>query len=208
VSSITVNTQTVSAVVATFRIVTAEAVTGKPKVDVDAFGGTAGTFASGRPETNVSHIAGSAVSTSSAQLGVNVVNAAGTAWGSGAITAGAIASDAIAAAKIASGAITSAKFASGAITADSIAADAIGASELASDAANEIADALLDRTAGVETSLTVRQWLRLAASVLFGKASGMGTNTNVFRDFGDTKDRISATTDSSGNRTAVTSDST
>ena len=53
--------------------------TGDINVDVTAYGGTAGSFASGRPETNTSHIAGSAVSTSSAQLGVNVVNLGGSA---------------------------------------------------------------------------------------------------------------------------------
>lgn len=47
------------------------------------FGGVAGTFSGGRPEVNVTH-------------------AAGTAWGSGAITAAAIATDAITAAKVAS----------------------------------------------------------------------------------------------------------
>ena len=80
---------------------------GDIKVDVQSFGGTAGTFASGRPEVNMTHIAGAAVSATTAQLGVNVVNAAGTAWGSGAITA----------ASIASGALTSAKFAAGAFDA-------------------------------------------------------------------------------------------
>lgn len=72
----------------------------------------------------------------------------------------------------------------------------------------QIADALLDRTAGVETGLTVRQWLRLGASALFGKASGLGTTTAVYRDFGDSKDRITATVDADGNRTAVTRDAT
>lgn len=135
VSAVTVDSQTVNFIAAAFRIMPAESVAGKPKVDVDAwlgtaaatptvagvpevdvthFNGTAGTFASGRPEVNTSHIAGSAVSTSSAQIGVNVVNAGGTAWGSGAITAA------------------------------SIAADAIGASELAADAVAEIADAVWD----------------------------------------------------------------
>lgn len=119
---------------------------------------------SGDIKVDVQSIAGAAVSTTSAQLGVNVVNAAGTAWGSGAITAGviatnaigadeladgaitaatfaasaidatAIAADAITAAKIADGAIDAATFAAGAITASAIAADAIGASELADGA--------------------------------------------------------------------------
>lgn len=50
--------------------------TGDIKVDVTSFGGTAGTFSGGRPEVNTTH-------------------AAGTAWGSGAITAAAIADNAI-----------------------------------------------------------------------------------------------------------------
>lgn len=84
--------------------------TGDIQVNVTAFGGTAGTFASGRPEVNTTH-------------------AAGTAWGSGAITA----------ASIASNAITSAKIATDAIGAAQIAADAIGSSELAASAVTEIA---------------------------------------------------------------------
>lgn len=96
------------------------------------------TSVTNRVTADTTHIAGSAVSTSTAQIGVNVIQAAGTAWGSGAITAGSIASNAIAAAKIATGAITNAKFAAGAINAAAIAADAIGASELAADAVTEI----------------------------------------------------------------------
>lgn len=82
VSSITVDGQTVSFIAAQFRLMPAEGVAGKPKVDTDTFGGSAGTFSSGRPEVNTTH-------------------AAGTAWGSGAITAASIASDAITAAKVA-----------------------------------------------------------------------------------------------------------
>lgn len=63
-----------------------------PPANVVSFGGTAGTFSAGRPEVNTTH-------------------AAGTAWGSGAITAGSIASDAITAAKIAANAIDAATFA-------------------------------------------------------------------------------------------------
>lgn len=74
--------------------------------------------------------------------------------------------------------------------------------------ANANADALLDRTAGVETGLTVRQQMRLSASALFGKASGLGTTTAVFRDFADTKPRLTATVDDFGNRPSVTRDAT
>lgn len=72
--------------------------------------------------------------------------------------------------------------------------------------ANANADALLDRTAGVETGLTVRQAFRLIASSLFGKASGLATTTAKFRDTNDTMDRITATVDTNGNRSAVTLD--
>lgn len=39
-------------------------------------------------------------------------------------------------------------------------------------------------------------------------ASGAGTGTEVFRDINDTKNRVTATVDSSGNRTAITRDAT
>jgi hypothetical protein len=72
--------------------------------------------------------------------------------------------------------------------------------------ANGNADALLDRAAGVETGWTLRQAARIMLSVLAGKASGLATATAVYRDMADSKNRISATVDSSGNRTAVTRD--
>jgi hypothetical protein len=116
-----------------------------------------------------------------------------------AIDAGAIASDAIAAAKIATGAFTAAKFASG----------ALDAAALAADAANEIADALLDRSAGVETGLTPRQALRLIAAATAGKLSGAATATVTIRNaVADTDNRIVATVDADGNRSAITYDLT
>lgn len=74
--------------------------------------------------------------------------------------------------------------------------------------ANANADALLDRAAGVETGMTPRQGLRLFASVLLGKISGAATTTNTFRDTNDSKNRVTATVDSDGNRTAITLDGT
>jgi hypothetical protein len=62
--------------------------------------------------------------------------------------------------------------------------------------------------ATVEGSVTVVQSLRLANSALAGKASGLETTNPKFRDLGDTKDRIDATTDADGNRSAVTLDLT
>lgn len=110
---------------------------------------------------------------------------------------------------MATGVITAAAHAAGAIDATAIAADAIGASELAADAANEIADALLDRAAAVETGLTVRQALRLIAAANAAKLSGAATTTITIRNaVADSKDRIVATVDSDGNRSAITYDLT
>lgn len=72
--------------------------------------------------------------------------------------------------------------------------------------ANDNADALLDRAAGIETNRTVRQGLRLMLSALAGKLSGAATTTVTIRDTNDGINRIVATVDSSGNRSAVTLD--
>jgi hypothetical protein len=95
--------------------------------------------------------------------------------------------------------------AAGIIVAASFGAGAIDAAALAADAANEIADALLDRSAGVETGLTPRQCFRLIVAATAGKMSGGGTGTEVFRNaVADSANRISATVDASGNRSAIT----
>ena len=70
---------------------------GDIRVNVTAYGGTAGTFASGRPEVNASH-------------------AAGTAWNSGAIGASTLATDTLTAAKIAADAIGASELATDAVT--------------------------------------------------------------------------------------------
>lgn len=70
---------------------------GDIRVNVTAYGGTAGTFSGGRPEVNTTH-------------------AAGTAWNSGAIGASTLASDTITAAKIATDAIGAAELATDAVT--------------------------------------------------------------------------------------------
>lgn len=67
-------------------------------------------------------------------------------------------------------------------------------------------DDILDEV--VEGTTTMRQMLRGYASALLGKASGLGTTTAVYRDVGDTKARITATVDTDGNRTAITTDLT
>jgi len=58
----------------------------------------------------------------------------------------------------------------------------------------------------LEGAVTAEQMMRVIAAVLWGKASGMDTNSPVFRSIMDTKDRVTATTDANGNRTSVTMD--
>lgn len=80
---------------------------------------------------------------------------------------------------------------------------------LSSDERNSIGTAWLDLTAGVESSLTVRQAMRIiVAACGGGKVSGAGTTTIVIRNFGDSKDRITGTVDANGNRSALTFDLT
>lgn len=66
---------------------------GDIRVNVTAYGGTAGTFASGRPEVNASHVAGT--SQTGRDLGASVLLSPGTGTGqislsSGAVTAGTV----------------------------------------------------------------------------------------------------------------------
>jgi hypothetical protein len=136
VNAVTVDSQTVVFIAATFRLVAAETVAGTPKADTSHFGGTAGTFSSGRPEVNASHFAGTAYATA-----------------------------------------------------------------LAAEV-----DAIHDEQ--VDGTTTLRQSMRLHNAVLGGKASGLATTTAVYRDLADSKDRVSATVDADGNRSAITRDLT
>lgn len=66
--------------------------------------------------------------------------------------------------------------------------------------------AILDEV--YEGTTTFRQFLRLAASTLFGKLSGAATASITIRDEADSKNRITATVDVDGNRSAVILDKT
>lgn len=68
----------------------------------------------------------------------------------------------------------------------------------------EIAAAIM--AAAVEGSLDFQETVRLMAATLLGKVSGAGTTEITFRDTSDTKDRVVATVDDVGNRSAVTLD--
>lgn len=65
-----------------------------------------------------------------------------------------------------------------------------------------------DLIPGTQDGKTFAQTMLLMASALLGKASGMATTTAVFRAVDDSKDRITATVDANGNRSAVTLDAT
>jgi len=70
-------------------------------------------------------------------------------------------------------------------------------------------DALADNILNgiVEGTYTLKQIVRLMASVLTGKTSGGGTNVLRFRDLLDSKDRVVSTVDSNSNRVSVVLDS-
>lgn len=67
-----------------------------------------------------------------------------------------------------------------------------------------LADAVWDEA--VDGTTTARESSRLWNAALAGKASGLGTTSATFRDLADTKNRIVATVDADGNRSAVTRD--
>lgn len=58
----------------------------------------------------------------------------------------------------------------------------------------------------IEGGFTMRESLRVIMTALAGKLSGGGTSTITIRDVNDLRDRIIATVDSNGNRTAITYD--
>lgn len=83
---------------------------------------------------------------------------------------------------------------SGVFVADGVQVAASGGGATADDLWDEVVDG----------TYTARQLLRLLASALAAKSSGGGTTVVTFRDVADTKDRIVATVDANGNRTAIT----
>ena len=75
VASVTIDAQTVNFVAATFRLVAAEAITGKPKADVDGWLGTACATPSvnGVPEVDLTHVAGATTDVSALATNVAAV---------------------------------------------------------------------------------------------------------------------------------------
>jgi len=56
----------------------------------------------------------------------------------------------------------------------------------------------------IEGTYTLKDAIRIILAFAAGKVSGGGTSSIKFRSTGDDVDRIQATVDASGNRTAVT----
>lgn len=68
--------------------------------------------------------------------------------------------------------------------------------------AEEVGDATADEVyEGAST--TLRHIARICLAVLAGKSGGGGTTESTFRDLADSKNRVVATTDANGNRTAI-----
>lgn len=87
----------------------------------------------------------------------------------------------------------------GGIGATAFAAGAIDAAALNSSAVDEI----LDDTIG-DTTITLRQAMRIMVAVLVGKLSGAATTNILIRNAADDKNVVDATVDVDGNRTVVT----
>lgn len=100
---------------------------------------------------------------------------------------------------VAAGSKTGYSIGTGGITAGSFAAGAVDAAALAADAVDEI----LDEQIG-DSTVTVRQAMKLLVSTLGGKLSGAATTTVTIRNVADDTDVVTATVDADGNRSAVT----
>jgi len=154
---------------------------------------------------------------------------AAASFAAGAIDAAAIATDAIGANEISAAAVT--KIQTGLATPTNITAGTITtvtnltnaptAGDLTATMKTSVTTAASAATpalsaAGVDAiwddavdgSVTARQSLRLANSANGAIVAGAATPTVTIRDLADTKDRVTATVDASGNRTAVSRDLT
>lgn len=72
----------------------------------------------------------------------------------------------------------------------------------------QIANGILDAADAIEPGWTLRQALKVILAALAGKVSGAATANVLIRDLSDSKNRINATVDVNGNRTAVSYDKT
>lgn len=128
-----------------------------------------------------------------------ILEAVATLVGSGSISAAALGAEAgLAAALTGTGSATGEATGIGALSAT------VTLAEGGTLTAQAVADAVWAQA--IEAGLSADDVLRLIASASAGKLSGAATTTIRIRDLNDTKDRIVATVDSSGNRSALTLD--
>lgn len=101
-------------------------------------------------------------------------------------------------------AVDSTAVATGAITAAKFAAGAIDAAALAADASTEIVAAVKAMVVESNSSITLGQAMSIILAFAAGVSTGQAGTSPVFKDPSGTSDRITGTTDGSGNRSAVT----
>jgi hypothetical protein len=150
--------------------------TGDYRVNVEQFGGVAGTFAAGRPEARAASLADGSIAAATFAAGAIDANALATdAIGSLELAAGAVtelaagvATALAAGVTLADGAITAAKFAAGAIDANAIATDAFGSAEVAGSAASEVATAVAAAISASGVTVSDKTGFSLAAGGLAG----------------------------------------
>lgn len=153
--------------------------------NVTQYGGAAGTFASGRPEVNTTHFAGTAATVSGGIPAVNLTQWRGVQPNN--LTSSRV--------DVSVGAM-----AAGVIVAATFATDAIDSNAIAASGANEIRDAVKAMQIESNGPITLQQALSLNLAVLCGQTSNGG---NTFKDPSGTTTRVTATTDGSNNRTAM-----
>jgi len=92
------------------------------------------------------------------------------------------------------------------VAVNSLANNIVTSAALDASAANEIADALLDRANGIDTGLTPRHALELAAASVLQRLTGAGTGTERVRNFSNTSDLAVVTVDMAGNKSGIVYD--
>jgi hypothetical protein len=197
-------------------------VAGVPEVDVTHWIGTAAATptVAGVPEVDLTHVAGSTTSVSTIASSVATLLAAiGTLTDAAAdgdpTTADTLMQYVKQLVNVLVGTAGVATFPASATPANAVSLaevirqiydETAGLNGVTPPTAGAIADAVHDEV--IDGTRTQRELTRGVAAALLGKVSGMDGNAPVFRDIADSKDVIDATTDSDGNRTAITLDLT
>jgi hypothetical protein len=200
VGPVTIDAQTVTIHLATFRIVAAEATAGTPETNTKTWNGlttvalplvptTAGrtldVSAGGEAGLDWANIGSPTTAQNLSATNIDVDQVVASVSGAVASVTGAVGSVTTVSDKtgyaIGVGGIASTAFAAGAIDAAAIAADAIGASELAQDAAQEVADEVLNRNLAGGGSGNTRN-VRNALRSLRNKVAISGGTATVYAE--------------------------